>query len=140
MKDGKIFVDTNIIVYAYDASAGNKHLKAVEIMKYLWDTGHGVVSTQVLQEFFVTATRKIPKPLDSATAKEIVKDLLKWKVVNIGGELILQAIDIHNENKYSFWDSAIIAAAIEGGAKTLFSEDLSDRHLIKGMTIKNPFV
>ena len=140
MKDGKVFVDTNIIVYAYDISAGEKHRKAVEIMKDIWSTGYGIISSQVLQEFFVNVTRKIAKPLNVLTAKEIVKDLLKWKTVSINGEIILEAIDIHNEYKYSFWDSAIIAAAIEGGAGVLLSEDLRDKHKIKGLVIKNPFI
>jgi len=140
MKDGKVFVDTNIIVYAYDVSAGEKHRKAVEIMKDIWSTGYGIISSQVLQEFFVNVTRKIAKPLNVLTAKEIVKDLLKWKTVSINGEIILEAIDIHNEHKYSFWDSAIIAAAIEGGAGVLLSEDLTNKHQIKGRVIKNPFI
>lgn len=140
MKDSKVFIDTNIIVYAYDISAGEKHTKAVEIMKDLWNAGHGMTSTQVLQEFFVTTTKKISKPLDVITAKEIVKDLLKWKTVIVDGGIILEAIDIHREHKYSFWDSVIIASAVEGGAGTLFSEDLSDKHKIKGIVIKNPFV
>jgi len=140
MKDGKVFVDTNIIVYAYDISAGEKHRKAVEIMKDIWSTGFGIISSQVLQEFFVNVTRKIAKPLSALTAKEIVKDLLKWKTVSINGEIILEAIDIHNEHKYSFWDSAIIAAAIEGGAGVLLSEDLTNKHQIKGLVIKNPFI
>lgn len=139
MKDAKVFIDTNILVYAYDLSAGEKHLKAVEIMKDLWDTSRGIISTQVLQEFFVNATRKIPKPLDVDVAKEIVKDLLKWKTVIVDGELILQAADIQKESRYSYWDSAIIAAAAAGGAKTLLSEDLSDKHVIKGIEIRNPF-
>jgi predicted nucleic acid-binding protein len=140
MKDGKVFVDTNIIVYAYDVSAGEKHRKAVEIMKDIWSTGFGIISSQVLQEFFVNVTRKIAKPLNVLTAKEIVKDLLKWKTVSINGEIILEAIDIHNEHKYSFWDSAIIAAAIEGGAGVLLSEDLTNKQQIKGLVIKNPFI
>lgn len=140
MKDGKVFVDTNIIVYAYDISAGEKYNKAVEIMKELWNTGHGIISTQVLQEFFVNVIRKIEKPLDVITAKAIVKDLLKWKTVTVDGEIIIEAIDIHGEHKYSFWDSVVIASAIEGGARTLLSEDFSDRQKIKGLDIKNPFV
>jgi len=139
MRDGKVFIDTNVIVYAYDISAGEKHSKAVEIIKGLWDTGSGITSTQVLQEFFVNVTRKITKPLDAVTAKEIVKDFLKWKTVVVDGEIIMDAIDIHSAYKYSFWDSVIIASAINGGAGTLFSEDLSDKQTIKGIVIRNPF-
>lgn len=139
MNGGKVFVDTNVIVYAYDRSAGEKHHKAMEAMKDLWSAGHGMTSTQVLQEFFVSVTRKITKPLDISSAKAIVKDLLKWKTVTIDGEIILEAIDIHVEHGYSFWDSVIIASALSGGAGTLLSEDLSDKHRIKGIVIKNPF-
>jgi predicted nucleic acid-binding protein len=140
MKDDKVFVDTNIIVYAYDVSAGEKHRKAVEIMNEMWSIGNGIISSQVLQEFFVSVTRKIAKPLNIPAAKEIVKDLLKWKTVSINGEILVEAIDIHSEHKYSFWDSVIIAAAIEGGAKVLLSEDLTDTHKLKGIVIKNPFI
>jgi predicted nucleic acid-binding protein len=139
MKGDRIFVDTNIIVYAYDASAAEKHRRAVEIMEDLWDSGSGVISSQVLQEFFVNVTRKIAKPLGVATAKEIIKDLLKWRTVNVNGEMILEAIDVHARYKYSFWDSMIVAAAIEGGAGTILSEDLSDRQMVKGIVVKNPF-
>lgn len=139
MKDGKVFVDTNIVVYSYDTSAGEKHLAAVENMRDLWNSGRGIISTQVLQEFFVTVTRKITKPLDVVTTREIIKDLLKWKTVIVDGEIILEAIDIQGQHGYSFWDSVIIASAMEGGAATLLSEDLSDRQTIKGISIVNPF-
>lgn len=66
--------------------------------------------------------------------------MLKWKTVTVDGEIIIEAIDIHGEHKYSFWDSVVIASAIEGGARTLLSEDFSDRQKIKGLDIKNPFV
>ncbi len=139
MPDAKVFVDTNVLVYAYDVSAGAKHHAAVAVMHDLWDSGHGITSMQVLQEFFVNVTGKIAKPLDIMTVREIVRDFLKWNPVVIDGELIVDAIDIHAAHKYSFWDSLILAAAIEGGAGTLLSEDLSDRHKIKSIVIKNPF-
>ncbi|MCX5816595.1 MAG: PIN domain-containing protein [Proteobacteria bacterium] len=139
MKDAKIFVDTNILVYGYDTSAGEKYAITKKILKDLWDTSNGLISTQVLQEFFVTVTRKIAKPMDATTAKEIVKDFLKWKTVVTNGTLILEAIDIHHKHLYSFWDSLIIASAIDGGATTILSEDLSDKQKIKGIVIKNPF-
>lgn len=139
MPDVKVFVDTNVLVYAYDVSAGAKHETAVKIMLDLWNTGCGVVSMQVLQEFFVNVTGKIAKPLDVLTAREIVRDLLKWNPVLINGDLLVDAIDIHAAHKHSFWDSLIIAAAIEAGADTLISEDLSDRLRIKSLVIKNPF-
>jgi predicted nucleic acid-binding protein len=139
MKEGRVFVDTNIFVYAYDDSAGKKHNRALEIMEELWITGRGIISTQVLQEFFVAVTRKIPNPVEPGRAKGIVEDYLKWRTVFITGGTILDAIDIHGGYKYSFWDSLIIASAFEGGAKIILSEDFSFRHKIKGIEIRNPF-
>jgi predicted nucleic acid-binding protein len=139
MRDGKVFIYTNILVYAYDVSAGAKHEEAVAVMSDLWNTGRGVTSMQVLQEFFVNATGKIPKPLDVTTAREVVRDFLKWNPILINGEIIVDAIDIHAAHKYSFWDALIIASAIESGAGTLLTEDLSDKYKIKNIVIRNPF-
>ncbi|MEE8329514.1 MAG: PIN domain-containing protein [Thermodesulfovibrionia bacterium] len=139
MREDKVFLDTNIIIYAYDLSAGEKHEIARNIVVSLWDSGLGVVSTQVLQEFFVSVTQKIPKPIDVKLTKNIVNDLLRWDVIVNDGDCILGAIDMHLRYKYSFWDSLIIAAAIQGGTTLLFSEDLSDGQIINGVEIKNPF-
>ncbi len=136
----KIFLDTNIFIYAHDSSAREKHKISKEIVVDLWTSGLGLVSTQVLQEFFVNITSKIPKPLDVKLAKEIVKDFLKWDVVVNDGESILEAIEIHLRYKYSFWDSMIVGAAIRGGATLLLSEDLSDGQTIDSVKIKNPFL
>ena len=81
MPDDKTFVDTNIIIYAYDVTAGKKHNVAENILADLWNSGLGVISTQVLQEFFVNVVQKIPKPIDKKQAKEIIRDFLKWHVV-----------------------------------------------------------
>lgn len=139
MKEDKIFVDTNVLVYAFDISAGIKHEKAVEIIEDCWRLENGIISSQVLEEFFMCLTKKIPVHIDSIIVKQIIKDFLKWKTVVIDGEIILEAIDIHNKYKYSFWDSMIIASAIEGGANIIFSEDFSNSHIIKDIVIKNPF-
>ena len=140
MRGDKVFLDTNIIIYAYDVSAKKKQEIAKKIMIDLWDSGLGLISTQVLQEFFINVTRKIPKPLDVNLAKEIVEDLLKWDIVVNDGESILEAIEIHLQHKYSFWDSMIIQAAIRSGAALLLTEDLPDGKIIHGVTIKNPFI
>jgi len=139
MPGGKVFLDTNIILYAYDVSAGEKHQRAKEIVLDLWNSGLAVISTQVLQEFFVTATQKIPKPLDNRFAKDIVGDLLKWEVVINDGVAVLDAIELLLQYGYSFWDSLIIEASIKGGAEILLSEDLSHGQTIQGVTIMNPF-
>jgi len=140
MKGDKTFLDTIVIIYAYDASAGRKHGIAKQIVMDLWASGLGVVSTQVLQEFFVNVTRKIPKPLDVTLAKDIVADFLKWTVVVNDGESILGAIEILQRYGYSFWDSLIVDAAVKGRAVTLFSEDLSYGQTVSGVTIENPFL
>ena len=139
MQEDKIFIDTNIIIYAYDVTAGNKHKVAGNILTELWNSGMGVISTQVLQEFFVNVIQKIPRPLDKKLAKEIVRDFLKWNVVVNNGDSILDAIDICVKYGCSFWDSMIIEAAIKGGAAVLMSEDLQDGQVISGVIIRNPF-
>lgn len=140
MPENKVFLDTNILVYAHDASAGEKHELAREIVIDLWDSGLGLFSIQVLQEFFVCVTSKIPKPLGIESAKEIVEDLLKWDFTVNDGESILAAIDIQKRYHYSFWDSMIIQAALKGNASLLLSEYFSDGQVIEGLRIKNPFV
>ena len=139
MPEDKTFIDTNIIIYAYDVTAGKKHDTARIIISDLWDSGLGVISTQVLQEFFVNVVRKIPKPIDKQQATEIVRDFLKWHVVVNTGDSIIDAIDIGLRFGYSFWDSMIIEAAIKGGATVLISEDLQDGRVVSGVSIKNPF-
>ncbi|MFQ5753803.1 MAG: PIN domain-containing protein [bacterium] len=104
----------------------------------LWDSGIGLLSTQVLQEFFVSVTKKIQKPLDTLRAKEVVSDLMKWDIFVNDGETILGAIDIHQRYQYSFWDSMILCAAIDGGASTLLSEDFTDGQTVLGTRIENP--
>ncbi len=90
MPEDKIFVDTNIIIYAFDVTAGKKHRVAVNTLTDLWNSGMGVISTQVLQEFFVNVVQKIPKPIDKKLAKDIVRDFLKWHVVVNKGDSILR--------------------------------------------------
>ena len=139
MSEHRIFIDTNILIYAYDISAGEKHAIASNILADLWNSRLGVVSTQVLQEFFVNVVQKIQRPIGIRLAKDIVRDLLKWHVVVNNGVSILDAIDIHDRYGYSFWDAMIIEAAIKGGAAILMTEDLQDGQTIDGVSIKNPF-
>lgn len=140
MRGDNVFLDTNIIVYAYDNSDVQKKAQAVDIMETLWESGHGIISIQVLQEFFVNVTKKIPHPLDMKAAKVIIKDLLKWTVVVNNGDSILEAIEICQKYKYSFRDSLIVASAMLGGANLLLSEDFSHGRAINGISIINPFI
>ncbi len=135
----KILVDTNVLVYAYDSSAGKKHQTACDIVKKLWESGQGVLSIQVLQEFFVTVVKKIPHPIDEVIASEIIKDLMHWKVVNNDGNILLGAINIKKRYQFSFWDSLIVEAAVSSGANILLTEDLSHQQSVNGLLIQNPF-
>ena len=141
MKGDKVFLDTNLLLYAYDAGSPAKHAVALRILEDLWKSGNGILSTQILQEFFVNVTKKIPKPLSVAVGREIVEDFLKWKIVPVEGRTILRAIDLHEKQPmYAFWDSLVIQSAIEGGARWLLSEDLRDGRKIGDLTIRNPFL
>jgi predicted nucleic acid-binding protein len=139
MKEDKIFLDTNILVYAYDTSSGIKHDVARNIVTDLWNSRNGVLSIEVLQEFFVSITKKIPNPLDIKTAGDIIRDFLLWEIIDNDGELMLAAIDIQSRHRYSFWDSLIIAAAVKIGASVLLTEDLKNGQIIEDVIIKNPF-
>ncbi len=138
MKD-KIFLDTNIIVYAHDRSSGDKHADAREIMDYLWENRKGVISVQVLQEFFVCVTKKIFKPLPIKNARDILDYLSTWDVVANDKHITLKAIDIQERYQFSFWDSLIIQAAIQGQARIVLSEDLPGGQVVKDLKILNPF-
>jgi predicted nucleic acid-binding protein len=140
MTDGKVFLDANILVYAHDVSAGTKHAVARELMGGLWERGGGVLSTQVLQEYYVIVTQKLPRPIEVSVAEKVISDLLNWEIVVNDGQSILGAIQLQKRYRYSFWDSLIIHAALQGGAKTLMSEDLSAGQKIRGTTIENPFL
>ena len=133
------FVDTNILVYAYDQTAGAKHESARALMDRLWDSGEGVLSTQVLQEFHVAVTRKIPKPMSSRRVREIIADLGTWTVATLEVPEILSASEISDRYRVNFWDGLILAAAQKEEAEILWSEDLNDGQNYGGVIVRNPF-
>jgi predicted nucleic acid-binding protein len=135
----KVFIDTNVLIYAYDLSAGDKHAIAKEVVLDIWNERRGVLSTQVLQEFTVAVTSKIARPIDFETVKIIISDFLLWDVVVNNGHSILEAVEIQSKHRLSFWDALIVQAARKGGAGVLLTEDLSDGRVIEGVRIKNPF-
>lgn len=140
MSVARSFVDTNILVYAYDTSAGGKHVTAAQLLADLWQNRTGLISTQVLQEFFVTVTRKIPRPLAIPVARAIIEDLSRWEVVAPGADTVLQAIDLQRDHQLSFWDAMVVAAAHAGGAELLLTEDLNHGQTVAGIKVKNPFI
>ena len=134
------FVDTNILVYAYDQTAGRKFERSRELMERLWDTGEGVVSSQVLQEFYVTVTAKIPNPLKPREARQIISDLGTWRVAVLDTRDILAGSEMAERYRLSFWDGLILAAAHKEEAATLWSEDLSHGQKYGEITVRNPLL
>jgi predicted nucleic acid-binding protein len=139
MRD-KVFVDTNILIYAYDLASEVKRKRAVEAVKVLWDSGNGVLSTQVLQEFYVNVTRKIGHPITPDKARSILGTYLAWQVEVIRPDSVLRASELQERHKISFWDAMIVVAAIQSGAVKILTEDLNHGQLIEGILIENPFI
>ncbi|AAM25708.1 twitching motility protein PilT [Caldanaerobacter subterraneus subsp. yonseiensis KB-1] len=133
------FVDTNVLVYAYDVSAGEKHEIAKELLKELWYERNGCLSTQVLQEFYVTITKKVKKPLSPVEAAEIISDLRSWKLSVIDIKDILEAIRVSQRYMISFWDSLIIVSAVNLDCEIIWSEDLNSGQYFGKVRVQNPF-
>jgi predicted nucleic acid-binding protein len=136
----RYFVDTNILIYAHDASSGEKHHRAKALLEELWRDRSGVISTQVLQELAVNLRRKAGRPLDAKATREIISDYLTWQIVVNGAESILEALDIETKYHVSFWDALVLQAAHAAGADVLYSEDLSHGQLYGTARVVNPFV
>jgi predicted nucleic acid-binding protein len=135
----KYFLDTNILMYAHDTSAGAKQERAKTLLAELWRDRTGVLSTQVLQELAVNLRRKAGRPLDAKATREIVTDYLTWQVVVNGVESILEALDLEAQHQVSFWDALVLHAAQASGAQILYSEDLSDGQAYGSVRVVNPF-
>jgi predicted nucleic acid-binding protein len=135
----RYFVDTNVLMYAHDATAGEKHRRARALVQELWQARSGVVSTQVLQELAVNLRRKAGNPLDARATREVVSDYLAWHVVVNGGDSILEAMDVEAKYGISFWDALVVQAANAAGAEILYSEDLSDGQRYGSVRVTNPF-
>ena len=134
------FIDTNILVYAHDLSAGEKHDRARELIQTLWDTGIGCISIQVLQEFFVTVTRKVARPVKSEDAARVIKDLATWNLHQPNANDVLGAIGLKEHHQVSFWDAMILWSASQMGCSKLYSEDLSSDQIYESVLIVNPFI
>jgi predicted nucleic acid-binding protein len=133
------FVDTNILIYAEDRDAKGKHEVARTLILDLWENREGVVSVQVLQEFYVNVTKKLKKPLTAAKAKAIIEEYLTWTVVDNTGRMLVDAIDLQRKAQLSFWDSLIVQAAIQSGCDRLYSEDMNAGQRFGPVTVVNPF-
>lgn len=135
----KVFVDSNVLIYAHDSLAGPKQERAAGVLLDLWRHGTGLLSTQVLQEFYVVVTQKIRTPLNKSAAREIVRKYGAWVESAITPETVARASEISEVWHVSFWDGMILAAAERDRAAELLTEDLSDGQMIAGVKIVNPF-
>ena len=133
------FVDTNVLVYAEDRDAKAKHDVARDLIVELWDDRNGVLSVQILQEFYVNVTRKLKKPLTNVKALEVVEQYLTWAIVENTGKLLTNAIELQQRAHLSFWDAMVVQAAIEADCDKLYSEDLNAGQRFGSLIIVNPF-
>ena len=133
------FVDTNVLVYAEDRDAKTKHQVARDLVVQLWEDREGVLSIQVLQEFYVTMTRKLKKPLSHAKTLEVLEEYLTWNVVENTGKLLTSAIALQQKTRLSFWDAMVVQAAIDSGCDKLYSEDMNAGQRFGSLVIVNPF-
>lgn len=136
----KIFVDTNILVYCFDSSDMIKKEKAVGILENLWESSSGVLSLQVLKEFFVTVTAKLPEKMDFKSAKTAVTDLFSWNLFMESRNSLEKSFEITQKYQLSFWDANIITAAILSDCSKIYSEDFQHGQVIEGVQILNPFL
>lgn len=138
MRDN-VFLDTNVLVYSIDSSNPDKQRQAVDLIEEALVHERGIVSTQVLSEFYTIVTRKLPSPLSAVQAQEIIETLEPLVAVDIDYPLVLRAIETQARYQISYWDGLIIAAAERVHCQTIYSEDLSDGQKYFGIQIKNPF-
>ncbi|MBS3920859.1 MAG: PIN domain-containing protein [Deltaproteobacteria bacterium] len=139
MSGDKIFVDTNILVYSHDVDAEQKHQIAQNILLELWKNRNGALSVQVLQEFYVTMTRKVLHPIPPNSVRNIIRDYFSWHIEINDLNSILIASRIGEDYKISFWDALIVAAALKAKADKILTEDLQAGQIIEGIPIENPF-
>ncbi len=135
----RAFFDTNVLVYLFDADAPEKRGRARALLQDTAAEGHVLLSTQVLQEFYVATTHKLAVPLSSEDAERAVRDLAAFSVIQVDPALILAGIRCGRRHVLSFWDGLIVQAALQAGAEVLFTEDMQDGRRIESMRLENPF-
>jgi len=131
------FVDTNILVYAQDSSAGQKYTRSSELLHRLVAEGSGALSTQVLIEYYSTAIRKLK--VTSGEAAESMEVFAGWTVHQPNHSFVMRAIKLHQRHKTSWWDALILTSALDLDCSVLWTEDLSHNQRFGSLTVKNPF-
>jgi predicted nucleic acid-binding protein len=135
----RVFVDTNVLVYARDASEGAKHRRAREWMAHLWESETGRTSVQVLNEFYVTVTLKLRPGLGRDEARGEIRQFQAWRPVALDASLGEKAWEIQDRHRLSYWDSLIVAAAQVSGCDRLLTEDFGAGQDLDGLRVVNPF-
>jgi predicted nucleic acid-binding protein len=135
----RVFVDTNILVYLFDAEEPAKQARAREVVSELARNSSLVVSSQVLSELYVTVTRKLAYPLEASAALRALADLAVYPVIAVDAALVLRAASRAVAEQVAYWDALILEAAVEAGAGTVYSEDLQHGHTYQGVTVVDPF-
>jgi len=137
---GRFFLDTNLFIYTFDAKAPAKAKKAAQLIRRAADTGEGIISYQVVQEFFSVAFRRFPQPMSVAEAEQYLITVLRpLLAVHSSPAIYFEALRIAEKYRFSWYDSLIVAAALEGRCDKLYSEDFQHGRKIEGLRIENPF-
>ncbi len=136
---GKTFVDTSILIYAYDNTAGSLHDIAVRTMTELWQSRRGRLSPHILTEFFVFLTRAIRKPIPAREAREMIRPYMHWVETPLSGVAVVRASEIAELWGISFWDAMVVASAEEVGARQILTAEAVSNRAIAGIDIVNPF-
>ncbi len=134
------FVDSNVLVYAHDDAEPAKQARARAVLAELWEQRSGVLSVQVLQEFYVTVTRKWKDRSEVIDVRGIVESLAEWSPYSPSASDVVEAIDVSRRADLSFWDALIIVAAKRTGSDVVLTEDLNHGQVVEGVRIENPFL
>lgn len=133
----EVFVDTNVFVYAFDATEADKQARAIRVLD---DLGHrATLSTQVMVEFHHTVTRRLPMALTASQALDVLRDLATLNVVATDARLVIEAAELAESSQLSIWDAAIVAAAARAGCTSVLTEDLNAGQVIAGVEVIDPF-
>jgi predicted nucleic acid-binding protein len=136
----RFFLDTNIFVYTFDAKVPAKAKKAAHLIRRAADTGEGIVSYQVVQEFFNVALRRFAQPMSVAEAEQYLITVFRpLLAIHSSPAVYVEALRIAGKHRFAWYDSLIVAAALEGRCETLFSEDFQHGRDIEGLRVENPF-
>lgn len=136
----KVFVDSNVLVYAHDADSGSKQRVAAGVIEKIMDERSGVLSIQVLQEFYITVTRRLHGAIARDVARQLLRGYSAWTIQPLIPDDVIAASLLEQRHQLSFWDALIVQAALLAGAKKLLSEHFQHGRSIAGVTVENPFI